>query len=114
MQFRSKPRFIEATQWKAMGDHPSVVVTHAGRPQVEGHQGFATVNVGDWIIAEADGKGFYPCDPATFATNYEPLHEDGTIIRDPKIVDGPDGPLPTFKHPSEPKFAGDDFSARVG
>lgn len=77
-RFRTKPFELEAVQWFEPGDHPAVA-SHwqpmAGRTQwmVRGHQGLSTVNPGDWIIAEPDGDGFYPCDPDTFARKYEPV-----------------------------------------
>jgi len=30
--------------------------------------------VGDWIIAERDGIGFYPCTSAEFEASYEPVN----------------------------------------
>lgn len=30
------------------------------------------VDPGDWVIAEQDGSGFYPCKPDVFAATYEP------------------------------------------
>lgn len=76
MKFQSKPIEIEATRFEKDGDHPSVVKTEGpqGRFEVRGHQGYSTVNLGDWIIAEPDGDGFYPCDPVTFERKYEPVN----------------------------------------
>ncbi len=41
--------------------------------QVRGMQGWSGVKEGDWIIAEPDGSGFYPCNPDVFAVKYEPI-----------------------------------------
>lgn len=40
------------------------------------------IKVGDYILREQDGSGFYPCDGAQFHSSYdlvngEPLHEHG-------------------------------------
>jgi len=43
---------------------------------VEGKQGYVPVNPGDWIIAEPDGSGFYPCAPNVFAAKYEPVPDE--------------------------------------
>jgi hypothetical protein len=79
MKFRTRPFEIEAVQFNKMGDHAAVIFdekpTADGKALVavvKGHQGFSQVNRGDWIIAEPDGQGFYPCDPDTFARKYEP------------------------------------------
>jgi hypothetical protein len=77
-RFRSRPFEIEAVQWNEDGDHPAVEIkqTTAGEPiawVVRGHQGNSQVNPGDWIIAEPDGDGFYPCDPDTFERKYESI-----------------------------------------
>ncbi len=73
-KFKSKAFEIEAVQFNKDGDHHAVRWgnTHWS---VMGHQGFAKVNEGDWIIAEPDGDGFYPCDPVTFAAKYEAIDE---------------------------------------
>ena len=34
-----------------------------------------SVKAGDWIVAEPDGMGFYPCAAAIFETTYEPVTE---------------------------------------
>ncbi len=73
-KFRSKPFEIEATQFTEENDHPEVYTKlGSGTFYVDGHQGPSRVNEGDWIIAEPDGEGFYPCDPETFAHKYEPV-----------------------------------------
>ena len=70
-RFRSKPIEIEATQWNKPGDHPAV--SNLQPHMVRGHQGLSRVNAGDWIIAEPDGNGFYPCSSVTFDTRWEPI-----------------------------------------
>lgn len=35
--------------------------------------GFHTIKPGDWIIAEIDGHGCYPCDKSVFESTYEPI-----------------------------------------
>lgn len=72
--FRSKPVTIEAHQWNRPGDHPAVQPVALGGHDtyvVSGKQGEVRVEPGDWIIAEPDGSGFYPCKPDVFAAKYE-------------------------------------------
>ncbi len=73
-KFISKPTEIEAEQFTGPGSHPEVVEYPACSPpyMVRGKQGHVPVNVGDWIIAEADGSGFYPCAPDIFERKYAP------------------------------------------
>jgi hypothetical protein len=70
--YRSKPFEIEATQWFVAGDHPYVQESPSGGYYVAGRQGRSNVDPGDYIIAEPDGSGFYPCKPDVFAAKYEP------------------------------------------
>lgn len=73
--YRAKPVMIEAHQWNRPGDHPAVepIARHgfADAYVVRGKQGEVRVEPGDWIIAEPDGSGFYPCKPDVFAAKYE-------------------------------------------
>jgi hypothetical protein len=78
MRYRKKPIIIDAVQWFKMGDHPAVIKVGGGFDgdgQVHGKQGWVSVFAGDWIIAEQDGGGFYPCEPDTFAATYEPVSD---------------------------------------
>jgi hypothetical protein len=76
-QFRKKPVVIEATQFNKPGDHLAVEAGFSmGKPPafcVRGKQGWVNVDPGDWIIAEMDGDGHYPCKPAVFAATYDPV-----------------------------------------
>ena len=75
--YRSKPFEIEATQFNGPGDHPAVALTKQSTIgpiyHVNGKQGAARVDIGDWIITEPDGSGHYPCKPDVFAAKYEPI-----------------------------------------
>ncbi|MBB2962894.1 Gp49 family protein [Methylobacterium sp. R2-1] len=71
-QFTKKPVTVEAVQFNKAGDHPAVEIGVGGGYVIEGRQGFVGVNPGDWIIAEANGVGFYPCAPDVFAATYAP------------------------------------------
>lgn len=42
----------------------------------------ATVGAGDWVIAEPDGSGFYPCSEADFAATYEPAGGEVGVVYD--------------------------------
>jgi hypothetical protein len=78
MRFRKKPVIVEAEQFHENaklpfaasgaccwdGDRWYVVTAHGER---------TTIIDGDWIIAEPDGRGHYPCKPDIFEATYEPL-----------------------------------------
>lgn len=40
---------------------------------IEKSQAVGTIRPGDWIIAEPDGSGFYPCSKADFEATYEAI-----------------------------------------
>jgi hypothetical protein len=40
---------------------------------VEKSQAWCTITPGTWVLAEADGVGFYPCTAEQFAASYEPV-----------------------------------------
>lgn len=77
--FRSKPKVIDAEQYlpeqqRALvrGVHPANVQEYANQPYViTAHRQRVFIEPGDWIIAELDGRGFYPCKPDIFAATYE-------------------------------------------
>jgi hypothetical protein len=33
------------------------------------------IEPGDWIVAEADGSGYYPCKPDVFEATYDPVEQ---------------------------------------
>lgn len=72
-QYRSRPTVVEATQSNKPGDHPAVVPDGDYNHVVIGKQGPVSVDPGDWIIQEPDGRGYYPCKPEVFAAKYEPI-----------------------------------------
>jgi hypothetical protein len=73
VKFRKKPVVVEAEQFNQAGDHQAVVhLEGEHRFAVLGKQGLVTVDLGDWIITEQDGSGFYPCKPDVFERTYEP------------------------------------------
>ena len=80
MRFQKKPIVVEAEQFLGFYHTPwpagvevdqsvdggttlCVTTTHGQKTRVES---------GDWIIAEPDGNGFYPCKPHIFKDVYEP------------------------------------------
>lgn len=78
-RYRSKPVEIEAVQFTDKGTHPAVesAFTPPGRPAaytVHSRQGWVNVDIGDWIIAESDGSGYYPCKPDVFEAKYEKVN----------------------------------------
>lgn len=85
---RKKPVVVAADQWNG----PGFVVPGVQREWVptnpldeNGDRGLylyyvvtahgqkTLVTPGDWIIAEPDGRGYYPCKPDIFEKTYEPV-----------------------------------------
>lgn len=85
MKFRKKPMVVEAEQFLGFYHTPYpagvelednsndptkdryrfyVVTAHGQRAYLEPH---------DWVIAEPDNRGHYPCKPDIFAATYEPV-----------------------------------------
>lgn len=83
-RFRKKPVTVEAVQWFPGVRHPGLV-GDTGRVYGDGgeypavvrtaHGHLTPVAPGDWIIAEPDGRGYYPCKPDIFEATYEPSEE---------------------------------------
>lgn len=90
MKFRKKPVVVDAEQWfpgkEVRGvflyHPPDAVIGGRGRGEqrfkqepyfavTTAHGQITRVAEGDWIIAEPDGRGFYPCKPDIFAATYE-------------------------------------------
>lgn len=69
--FIKKPIPVEASQFNQPGDHLGVKTDSIGRHMVRGRQGLVEVHLGDWVIRESDGSGYYPCAPDVFAQSYE-------------------------------------------
>lgn len=79
-KFRKKPIVVDAEQFHdplrtrglpagvnppMRGDNRYYVYT------AHGQQAF--LEDGDWVIAEPDNRGYYPCKPDIFADTYEPV-----------------------------------------
>ena len=79
--YRKKPGVIEAEQYVEHGKLVkgmcnSVSCHHdEGNPNPHVHtihnDQAVDLEVGDWIIPEADGEHYYPCKPDTFEATYE-------------------------------------------
>ena len=88
-RFRKKPVEITAEQFRGVGWYEA-----NGQPYPEGHcmcddgkktsatphshvhtahEQIVLLSVGDWIIPEPDGRGFYPVKPDIFANTYDPV-----------------------------------------
>jgi hypothetical protein len=74
-KYRKRPAVVEAEQWFPGRDVAGV------QPGVEGEYGpfvqtahgqRAFLAPGDWVIAEPDNRGFYPCKDDIFRASYEP------------------------------------------
>jgi hypothetical protein len=91
MKFRKKPVVVEAMQYRDGGDNHRFInndilplVFEWSEPDASGtnqkceafcvtaHGHKTPVAPGDWVIAEPDGRGCYPCKPDIFAAIYEP------------------------------------------
>lgn len=83
-KFRKRPVVVEAEQFhypaKTRKTVPGVNPPMRGDPKqryyvVTAHGQQAFLESGDWVIAEPDGRGYYPCKPDIFAATYEPVAE---------------------------------------
>ena len=88
-RWRKRPVEVDAIQWTgqnfgavrafgsgAVGIGP--VVAGALPLWVVKSSATCRVELGDWIIREPDGSGFYPCTDADHAAAYEPASESLT------------------------------------
>lgn len=76
--FRARPKLIEAQQITAENIEELAEwcsgTTGMNQILVVSNHGSVTANIGDWLIRSVDGE-FYPCAPAVFEKNYEPVIE---------------------------------------
>lgn len=88
-QYRKLPVIVEAEQWVRVEDGPHsfngeaklrVDQTMGPGPKwwawslwVIKSNAWCALEVGDWIVREHDGVGFYPCKAELFAATYEPV-----------------------------------------
>jgi hypothetical protein len=92
-RFRSNPVEIEAVQWLGFNERKmrEFVTEHVSLPddtlesiRADEQQGTlniwcakgastVTLNPNDWLIAEADASGVYPCEAGVFALRYTRL-----------------------------------------
>lgn len=79
MKYRKRPVVVDAAQFDPAVGHPAVKETAPERGSLDRRYvvqtagGTAFLWPGDWIIAEPDGRGYYPCKPDIFAATYEPV-----------------------------------------
>jgi len=76
--FRKKPIIVEANQFHHAATSPVGVRTREdGKAYVlTAHNQEVTLEPGDWVIAEPDGRGYYPCKDDIFKATYEPFESD--------------------------------------
>jgi quercetin dioxygenase-like cupin family protein len=76
-RFSKNPIVVDAEQFTHPATSPrGVFVGEDGECWVVTVHGHKTPVVpGDWIIAESDGKHYYPCKPDVFAQIYQPIKE---------------------------------------
>lgn len=73
-KFRKKPTIIEAYRFTGESPDPAGVLRSSqdGRAYVvTAHDQPVFLEIGDWIVGEPDGCGYYPIKPWIFATTYE-------------------------------------------
>jgi hypothetical protein len=76
-RYRKRPIKVEAVQWFPGVNHPGVTPGgEYGSSVRTAHGQQALLSPGDWIIAEPDGRGFYPCKPDIFAATYDLVDEE--------------------------------------
>lgn len=84
MKFRNKPLTIEidAMKWtgrnfealKKFVGNTSLNLSDSGlKMHVLKGNSYCYLDVGDYIIAESDGRGFYPCVENVFKAKYEKI-----------------------------------------
>ncbi len=76
--FRSKPKIVDAVQFKDATNPPRGVIQEGGLNRffvVTRQKQSVAVKLGEWIVDEGDGKHFYPIDDDTFKgpKGYDPL-----------------------------------------
>ena len=78
-KYRKKPLEVDAEQFFPDGKSPLPFSEHGAccfdgkRWYVKTAGAKAQIFPGDWIIAEFDNQGFYPCRPDIFEATYEPV-----------------------------------------
>jgi hypothetical protein len=75
MKYRAKPIEIEAEQWTSESKPAAVTEETPGYGFVTSKQGRVACALDDFIIAEPDGSGYYPCAPSIFRAKYDLIPE---------------------------------------
>ncbi len=92
MKYRKKPVVVDAEQFRGYYGTPypqGVEFEDNGNSPERGkryqfyvvtaHGQRANIVSGDWIIAEPDGRGYYPCKDSIFKEFYEPVNEKPSV-----------------------------------
>lgn len=74
-KYKAKPIEIDAERWTSDFKPAAVTVESPGYGFVVGKQGKVACALDDFIIAEPDGSGFYPCAPTIFRAKYDEILE---------------------------------------
>lgn len=80
MKFRAKPVEINAVQFTdelkpPMGIYKVYVDGIFSSYRVNTAGGPATVHLGDWIVKESEGSGYYPVRPEIFEKRWEKIDD---------------------------------------
>lgn len=71
-KYKKRPVIVDAEQWFPGKEVRGVLRTPEHDSHVmTAHEQRVYLQPGDWIIAEPDGRGYYPCKPDIFASTYE-------------------------------------------
>jgi len=74
-RFKKRPSIIDAHQFTdELPDPTGVLRSEDNRPYViTAHDQPVFLEIGDWIVGEPDGRGYYPIKPDIFANTYEAI-----------------------------------------
>ena len=71
--YKTKPFTVEAWQFTEFPQRGVVVSTMTGDYVCRGPRGAVKIEIGDWVIREPDGNGYYPCRDEVFREKYTPV-----------------------------------------
>ncbi len=80
-KYHNRPAIIEAGQWFPGKDTVGVLTVidgvYEGKQYVmTAHSQPVFLEPGDWVVAEPDGRGYYPIKPDIFEAKYMEIFEE--------------------------------------
>lgn len=89
MKYRRKVTEVECEQFTDPSKPPHGVYEDHGSPLLfyvnTIHGDRTPIRLGDWVMPELDGEHFYPCGPAVFAAQWEPVTKSAGA--EPTLID---------------------------